>query len=91
MLYLITNYIVLCNVCREKRALMLNEISLRKKALHDENFPNQELMEEFLIKKNLVPTKLDIEWKQPQVNQFIVNILLHIYIYIIIRYKSSLC
>ncbi|CAL1688186.1 unnamed protein product [Lasius platythorax] len=27
-------------------------------------------MEEFLIKKDLVPTKLDIEWKQPQVNQF---------------------
>lgn len=58
---------------------MINEISLRKKALYDENFPNQELIEEFLIKKDSVPTKLDIEWKQPQVNQFVVNILLHIY------------
>ncbi|XP_072759243.1 flap endonuclease GEN [Anoplolepis gracilipes] len=56
---------------REKRALMLNEISLRRKALHDENFPNQELIEEFLNKKDLVPTKLDIEWKQPQVNLFV--------------------
>lgn len=51
---------------------------MRKKALHDENFPNQELIEEFLNKKDLVPTKLDIEWKQPQINQFVVNILLYI-------------
>lgn len=57
---------------------MINKISLRKKALYGENFPNQELIE-FLIKKDSVPTKLDIEWKQPQVNQFVVNILLHIY------------
>lgn len=81
ILYLIIKYIVLCNVCREKRALILNEISLRRKALHDENFPNQELIEEFLNKKDMVPTKLDIEWKQPQVNRFVVNILLHIVIY----------
>ncbi|XP_011875697.1 PREDICTED: flap endonuclease GEN [Vollenhovia emeryi] len=56
---------------REKRALILNEVSLRKKALHDENFPNQELIDEFLIRKDSVPTKLDIKWKQPQVAQFI--------------------
>lgn len=57
---------------------MLNEISLRKKALHDENFPKQELIEEFLIQKDAVPTKLDIEWKQPQVSQFIVSSYLYI-------------
>ncbi|XP_012062701.1 PREDICTED: flap endonuclease GEN [Atta cephalotes] len=56
---------------REKRILILNEISLRKKALCDENFPNQELIDEFLIRKDSVPTKLDIKWKQPQVNEFI--------------------
>ncbi|KAG5342842.1 GEN endonuclease, partial [Acromyrmex charruanus] len=56
---------------REKRALILNEISLRKKALYDENFPNQELIDEFLIRKDSIPTKLDIKWKQPQVNEFI--------------------
>ncbi|KYQ48335.1 Flap endonuclease GEN [Trachymyrmex zeteki] len=56
---------------REKRALILNEISLRKKALHDENFPNQELIDEFLIRKDSILTKLDIKWEQPQVNQFI--------------------
>ncbi|KAG5307484.1 GEN endonuclease, partial [Acromyrmex insinuator] len=56
---------------REKRALILNEISLRKKALYYENFPNQELIDEFLIRKDSIPTKLDIKWKQPQVNEFI--------------------
>lgn len=64
-------------MCREKRILMLNEISLRRKALHDENFPDQELIEEFLNKKDLIPSKLDISWKQPQVYQFIVSILLY--------------
>ncbi|XP_018351109.1 PREDICTED: flap endonuclease GEN isoform X2 [Trachymyrmex septentrionalis] len=51
---------------REKRSLILNEISLRKKALYDENFPNQELIDEFLIRKDSIRTKLDIKWKQPQ-------------------------
>jgi len=55
---------------------MLNEISLRKKALTDQNFPNQELIDEFLIRKDSVPTKLDIEWKQPKVTHFIVSSLL---------------
>lgn len=79
ILYLIIQYVTLYNICREKRALMLNEISLRRKVLHDKNFPNQELIEEFLYKKDLIPSKLDIGWKQPQVYQFIVNILLHIH------------
>ncbi|XP_014488944.1 PREDICTED: flap endonuclease GEN isoform X2 [Dinoponera quadriceps] len=56
---------------KEKRAVILNEISLRKKALRDETFPKQELMEEFLIRRDAVPTKLDIEWRQPQVSEFI--------------------
>lgn len=66
-------YIIFC-LYREKRAVMLNEISLKKKALRDENFPKQELMEEFLIRKDVVPAKLDIEWKLPQISQFIVSI-----------------
>jgi len=57
--------------------LILNEISLRKKALLDKNFPNQELIDEFLIRKDSVPTKLDIKWKQPQTSQFIVSLSLH--------------
>lgn len=63
-------------MCREKRTLILNEISLRKKALQDENFPNQELIEEFRARKDSVPTRLDIEWKQPQINRFVVSLSL---------------
>ncbi|EZA52825.1 Flap endonuclease GEN [Ooceraea biroi] len=59
------------NDFREKRTLILNEVSLRKKALQDENFPSRELIEEFLTRKDQVPTKLDIEWQQPQINQFV--------------------
>lgn len=72
--------------CREKRVLLLNEIALRKKALLIEDFPNQELIDEFLIKKASVPEKIDIQWKQPQVNEFIVsfNIKLHKFILFIL-------
>ncbi|CAK9800705.1 Flap endonuclease GEN [Anthophora plagiata] len=56
---------------REQRALLLNEIALQKKALLIENFPNQELIDEFLIRKDPVPKKIDIQWKQPQINEFI--------------------
>ncbi|XP_076751571.1 XPG-like endonuclease isoform X2 [Xylocopa sonorina] len=56
---------------REERALILNEIALRKKALLVEDFPSQELIDEFLIRKDPVPTKLDIQWRQPQMNKFI--------------------
>lgn len=59
--------------CREQRALILNEISLRKKALLVPDFPKQELIDEFLVRKDSVPTKLDIQWKQPQVDKFIVS------------------
>lgn len=64
---------------REKIALIKNEVLLRRKAVGNENFPNQELIEEFLIRKDSVPTKLDIEWKRPQVNQFVVSFILFIF------------
>ena len=62
-------------IFREKRALLLNEIALRKKALLIEDFPNQELIDEFLIRKDPIPMKIDIQWKQPQVNEFIVSFI----------------
>ncbi|XP_012526225.1 flap endonuclease GEN [Monomorium pharaonis] len=63
---------------KEKRTLILNEISLRKKALCDEKFPNQELIDEFLIRKGSVPTELDIKWKQPQFDQLIDFMYKHV-------------
>lgn len=59
------------NSYKEERALILNEISLRKRALLVPDFPKQELLDEYLVRKDLVPTKLDIQWKQPQIEKFI--------------------
>ncbi|XP_076179460.1 XPG-like endonuclease isoform X3 [Ptiloglossa arizonensis] len=55
----------------EKRALILNEIALRKKVLLIEDFPNQELIDEFLIRKDPVPKKIDLQWKQPHMSKLI--------------------
>ncbi|KOC70481.1 Flap endonuclease GEN [Habropoda laboriosa] len=64
--------VVKCNDSyREQRALLLNEIALQKKALLIEHFPNQELIDEFLIRKDPVSTEIDIQWKQPQISEFI--------------------
>lgn len=69
---------------REKKALLLNEITLRKKALLVENFPNQELIDEYLLRKDPVPKKIDIQWKQPHVNEFIVSFYMKLYNILII-------
>jgi flap endonuclease GEN len=60
-------------IFREKRSLISNELALRKKALLVENFPNQELINEFLVRKGSVPSKLDLEWKKPKIVEFIVS------------------
>lgn len=71
--------VVKCNNSyREKKALLLNEITLRKKALLVENFPNQELIDEYLLRKDPVPKKIDIQWKQPHVNEFIAFMEQHL-------------
>ncbi|XP_035733716.1 flap endonuclease GEN-like [Vespa mandarinia] len=56
---------------KEKRALILNEIQIIKKTRLKEDFPDQELIDEFLIRKHFVPSKLDLEWKQPQIDKYI--------------------
>ncbi|XP_058802865.1 flap endonuclease GEN [Phymastichus coffea] len=56
---------------KEKRTLIANELAIRKKALQVENFPSQELIDEFLQRKGSIPTKLDLQWKKPEIVQFI--------------------
>ncbi|XP_078048267.1 XPG-like endonuclease [Augochlora pura] len=71
--------IVKCNDSyKETRALILNEINLRKKALLVENFPDQALLDEFLIRKDSVPTKVDLQWKQPNMSELIVFMEKHL-------------
>ncbi|CAB0032840.1 unnamed protein product [Trichogramma brassicae] len=56
---------------KEKRLLISNELSMRKKALLVDNFPNQELIDEFLIRTGSVPSKLDFKWSKPMIVKFI--------------------
>ncbi|XP_076279092.1 XPG-like endonuclease isoform X2 [Lasioglossum baleicum] len=56
---------------KEQRALVLNEITIRKKALLVEDFPDQGLLDEFLIRKDSVPPKVDLQWKQPDIAKMI--------------------
>ncbi|KAI4495381.1 hypothetical protein M0802_008771 [Mischocyttarus mexicanus] len=64
--------VIKCNdTYKEERALILNEIQIRKKSLLVENFPDQELLDEFLIRKDSVPSKLDLNWQQPQIDKYI--------------------
>ncbi|OXU21375.1 hypothetical protein TSAR_005298 [Trichomalopsis sarcophagae] len=56
---------------KEKRTLISNELAIRKKALIIENFPNQELIDEFLVRKGPVPSELDLKWKKPMIVKFV--------------------
>lgn len=52
---------------------MKNELNIRSKALLDDNFPNQELIDEFLVRKGEMPTALDLSWRQPNLVSFVVS------------------
>ncbi|XP_043268619.1 flap endonuclease GEN isoform X2 [Venturia canescens] len=56
---------------KETRALISNEIALRKKALAVEGFPNQELIDEFLVRRDPMPSRLDLQWRQPKILEFV--------------------
>ncbi|KAJ8683429.1 hypothetical protein QAD02_019221 [Eretmocerus hayati] len=63
---------VKCNdIYKERRTTISNELAIRKKALLTENFPNQELIDEFLVRKGSVPSTLELKWKKPNIMKFI--------------------
>nr|CAI5827257.1 unnamed protein product [Callosobruchus analis] len=49
---------------KEERLRIKNELNIRSKALQNPNFPNEELINEYLLKKDNV-LKLGVEWKKP--------------------------
>ncbi|XP_046609995.1 flap endonuclease GEN [Neodiprion virginianus] len=59
------------NDYKEEKKLIMNEITLRKKAILIDTFPNQEIIDEYLIRKGPVPSSLDLKWQQPKVVKFI--------------------
>ncbi|KAB0790873.1 hypothetical protein PPYR_14960 [Photinus pyralis] len=62
----------------EKRRLEnKNEISIREKALKDEDFPNEELISEFLHSKEEVKA-VALEWRRPNIAEFIAFAVKHL-------------
>lgn len=58
---------------RNERLSLKSEILLRRKALADLAFPNEEIIKEFLIQPNETP-KLQMSWNQPNIVKFIKQI-----------------
>ncbi|CAH1118282.1 unnamed protein product [Phaedon cochleariae] len=70
-----------CNICgtisgcdpfkfKEERMRIKNELNIRSRALQDPNFPDENLINEFLVKKDNV-SKLDLKWRQPDLVAFV--------------------
>lgn len=53
--------------------LLKNELTVRKKALVNPKFPDEEIISEFLTKPSEKPT-LNLSWSMPVLHEFIVNI-----------------
>ncbi|XP_048506063.1 flap endonuclease GEN [Athalia rosae] len=56
---------------KEQKKLIQNEIAMRKKAILIDSFPNEEIINEYLVRKGPVPSSLDLKWQQPKLNKFI--------------------
>lgn len=50
------------------------ELQIRKKAMMDEKFPSQEIIDEFLDDPDPVST-LQLDWGQPNIVKFVVSCL----------------
>ncbi|XP_017042509.1 flap endonuclease GEN [Drosophila ficusphila] len=73
-----------CSVChthrgcdeslwKEQRLSIKAELTLRRKALLAEDFPNEEIIAEFLSEPSKIPT-LNLNWRQPNLVKFIKQI-----------------
>lgn len=55
---------------REERLAIKSELNMRKKALLHDNFPSEEIINEFLTHPETLP-KLDLRWRQPNLVRFV--------------------
>lgn len=61
---------------KEERLEIKNELNIRSKALLLPDFPDEELINEFLVRKDNI-SKLDLRWKQPDLLKFVVSLVLY--------------
>lgn len=58
--------------CREQRLALKSELQIRKKAMQSDDFPSQEIIDEFMQEPiDMSPVQLD--WCQPNVVKFVVK------------------
>lgn len=57
---------------REKRLAIKNELNMRSKALEIADFPNERLINEFLVRKDNI-SNLNLRWKRPDIVNFVVR------------------
>ncbi|GLV36920.1 XPG-like endonuclease [Carabus blaptoides fortunei] len=55
---------------KEQRLDIKNELQIRTKSLTDPDFPNEDLIKEYLVRKDDVAA-LDLKWKQPNLIKFV--------------------
>ncbi|KAK9736855.1 XPG I-region [Popillia japonica] len=58
------------DINKDRKAFVKNELNIRKRTLNLPNFPNEELIDEYLVTKESIPS-LNINWKQPNLIKFI--------------------
>lgn len=60
---------------RDQRLAIKAELQIRKKAMQIDNFPSQEVINEFFQEPSDL-IELDLRWKQPNLLKFLVNFYL---------------
>lgn len=55
--------------------MIKTELQIRKKAMMDDAFPSQEIIDEFLLDPGPVDT-LQLDWRQPNIVKFVVSLFL---------------
>ncbi|XP_034233353.1 flap endonuclease GEN [Thrips palmi] len=61
----------LINLDPDDQKVIINELNIRKKALQDESFPCQDVIDEFCsVEAMPLPEKVSLEWSQPNLIQF---------------------
>lgn len=64
--------LIVGNLCREKRLALKSELQIRKKAMLNEDFPSQEIIDEFM-QEPIDMKSLQLGWCQPNVVKFVVR------------------
>lgn len=69
---------------REKRLAIKSELQIRKKALQRDDFPSEEIIDEFM-QEPIDMSSLQLDWSQPNMVKFVVSILFLVKIRLVLK------